>query len=62
MVDCGRLDDPINGSVTFRFNLTTFNSVATYSCNTGFTLVGNISRICQIDGNWSDTAPICTRK
>jgi len=36
--DCDNLDDPSNGQVT----LTVFGSVASYECDTGFSLVGNV--------------------
>ena len=57
-VDCGNLTDPANGSVT-RTSGTTFGQTATYSCNTGYNLVGNSIRTCQATGNWSGGAPTC---
>ena len=56
-IDCGDLDDPPNGQVTLTG--TTFGSMATYECDSGFTLVGNQVRTCEDDGNWSGTEPIC---
>ena len=35
-------------------------TVATYTCNQGFNLQGERERMCQIDGTFSGTAPICT--
>ena len=58
VVDCGNLMDPANGAVSL--TTTTYNSVATYSCNDGYTLVGDTSRTCLDDGSWSGTAPTCT--
>ena len=57
VVDCSTLENPINGVVTFAN--TTFGSVATYSCNRGFVLDGNKTRVCQEDGLWSYEAPEC---
>ena len=57
VVDCGRLFDPRNGDVSFR--TTTFNSRAAYSCNNGFLLVGQTTRVCQSNGEWSGKAPVC---
>ena len=37
-----------------------FNGVATYSCNTGYTLSGSATRSCLSSGTWSGSAPICT--
>ena len=53
-VDCGSLTDPGNGSVTL-----TVGTTATYSCNTGYNLVGDSTRTCQATGKWSGSAPTC---
>ena len=58
--DCGQLQDPEYGEVTITG--TTTGSVATYSCNKGFKLTGNVNRICLVTGQWSRTAPTCQRK
>ena len=57
-VDCGSLTDPGNGSVTLTVG-TTSGQTATYSCNTGYNLVGDSTRTCQATGNWSGSAPTC---
>ena len=57
-VDCGSLPDPANGSVNHTAG-TTFRENATYSCNTGYDLVGNSTRTCQAEGNWSWSEPTC---
>ena len=54
-VDCGSLTDPANGQV----DLTSFGQTATYSCNTGYNLVGDSTRTCEATGNWSGSAPTC---
>ena len=36
--------------------------VATYSCDTGFNLVGMPQRVCQSDGTWSGSEPTCEGK
>ena len=41
---------------------TTFGSVANYSCDNGYELVGPSTRMCQANGSWSDTAPSCKGK
>ena len=58
VVDCSSLTDPANGSVTHTAGKT-FRQTATYSCNTGYTLVGDSSRTCQATGNSSGSAPSC---
>ena len=57
-VDCGNLTDPANGSVNHTAG-TTFGQTATYSCDTGYNLVGDSTRTCQATGNWSGSAPTC---
>ncbi len=37
----------------------TYGDIATYSCNSGFTLSGSSTRSCQADTTWSGTAPTC---
>ena len=59
-VDCGPLTNPDNGRVDTPQG-TTFNQVATYSCNNGYLLVGNMTRVCQVDGRWSGTDPFCCK-
>ena len=58
-VDCGNLPNPANGQVTTTG--TTFGQNATYSCNTGYNLMGDSTRTCQATGNWSGSAPTCER-
>ena len=36
--------------------------VATYTCDDGFILVGDPTRICRDDGTWSGEEPTCERK
>ena len=36
--------------------------VATYTCDPGFILVGDPTRICRDDGTWSGEEPTCERK
>lgn len=38
------------------------NSLATYKCDRNFNLIGNAVRICQADGTWNGTNPICKGK
>ena len=57
-VDCDSLTDPTNGQITLTAG-TTLGQNATYSCNTGYNLVGESTRTCQASGNWSESAPTC---
>ena len=59
-VDCGSLDSPSNGNVSL--SGTTFQSVAQYSCDMGYLLVGMESRQCQANRTWSGESPVCEGK
>ena len=60
---CLTLTDPTNGMITFGTDMTAdfeFMTTATYSCDTGYALVGgDIMRTCVGDREWNGTAPIC---
>ena len=58
VVDCRTLNTTMNGQVNHP-NGTTFGQTATYSCNTGYNLVGDSTRMCQADGMWSGSEPTC---
>ena len=58
VVDCGTLNAITNGQVNHP-NGTTFGQTATYSCDTGYNLVEDITRTCQANGVWSGIAPSC---
>ena len=58
VVDCGTLNTPTNGQVSHPDG-TTFRQTATYSCNTGYNLVGDSTHMCQADGIWSGSEPTC---
>ena len=57
-VDCVTLPDPANGRVSHTAG-TTFGQIATYSCNQGYNLMGDGTRMCQATGVWSGSAPTC---
>ncbi len=67
VVKCPHIPSPQNGHVDFAeddvapFDLGT---VATYSCESGFALMGNEERTCAVNGDdpvgvWSLTEPSC---
>jgi hypothetical protein len=56
---CPGLEPPQNGSVSAP--VTDLGATASYQCASGFTLVGDVSRTCQVDGTWSGTAPTCVQ-
>jgi sushi, von Willebrand factor type A, EGF and pentraxin domain-containing protein 1 len=55
--NCGPLLGPTNGTVSAA--VTTFGSMATYTCNGGYTASGPLTRTCQAAGTWSGVAPSC---
>ena len=65
LVDCGPPGTPDNGAVTL-FNDTLEDSIAVYSCNFGFRLVGDMERICQFSrftsAMWTGEVSECIRE
>ena len=57
-VNCGTLTYPTRGRVSHTGG-TTYGKTATYSCYTGYRLVGSSSRTCQATRVWSGSAPTC---
>ena len=57
-MNCGSLTDPANGSVNHTAG-TTFGQTATYSCDIGYSLVGDSTRTCQASGEWNRSEPSC---
>ena len=57
-VDCSPLPGPANGRVDHTAG-TTFGQTATYSCNTGYNLIGGSTRTCQATGEWNASIPTC---
>ena len=43
-------------------NGTFVTSVATFTCDEGYELMGDRQRVCQLDGTWSNMVPTCERK
>ena len=62
-VDCGPLPDVEHGAIELVNASTTFGSQAMYTCEEDFKIhSGRQPRLCQEDGTWSGTAPVCERK
>ena len=56
-VECQALLNPPNGRVTTTGII--LGSIAIYNCDFGYSAVGNITRVCLSNGNWSGSVPIC---
>ena len=54
---CPDLTKPTNGIVTMTGN--SVGDTATYSCETGYVVVGVETLACEDDGAWSDPPPVC---
>lgn len=68
-ITCSPLSSVTNGNIVYSRDTTTtftFSTVATYSCNEGFLLLGNNEQRCSGDGSsvnglWSGgSTPVCT--
>jgi hypothetical protein len=57
VVDCGAAPNLANA--IFTTTGTTYNSTVTYTCKTGYSMVGTPTRTCLTDGTWSTPAPSC---
>ena len=57
LVSCSMPKDPSSGKVTVRSNGTV--STAEYSCNFGYALIGESTRVCNTDGVWINSEPVC---
>ena len=57
---CRELSNPANGQVDD--DERRIGDIAIYSCNSGYTLVGAETRVCQAGGIWSESAPTCERE
>jgi len=58
--DCGDQDHPDNGRV--KYFSTNYKTLASYTCDPGYDLVGNNVRQCEADAFWDSTAPTCEPK
>lgn len=58
--ECPALTTPINGEVSA--NQTQTGNVAVYTCNEGYILEGEATRMCSSFGTWSGSAPLCVPK
>lgn len=56
-VECPSPENPANGRAVFTRQA--YNSVVSYECNYGYSLVGDATRRCGADRRWSGHKPSC---
>ena len=59
---CSDLPRLMNGVITYTDGLADsrpINTIATFTCDNGYTLTGGSFRACLNDGTWDGTAPTC---
>ena len=66
-VSCSDLPNPANGQVSVNDINNVEGSIASYSCDSSYNLIGNAMRTCQnvgspTSGEWSGSDPTCQRK
>ena len=55
--------DPNNGMINCSLgddNITSYEDICSFTCNTGYELSGSCERTCQSDGSWSGSPVSCT--
>ncbi|KAI8485711.1 hypothetical protein Bbelb_365450 [Branchiostoma belcheri] len=57
VVQCLVLTSPTNGAVS---GSNSYGDVLSFTCDTGYNLVGSTTLTCQSDGTWSGSSPTCT--
>ena len=57
-VECEVPPDPGNGKAVY--TSFAYNSVVSYECKAGYTIIGDKTRRCGADGKWSGQTPLCT--
>ena len=57
-IPCTSLPELQNGVI----NLDLAAKTVTYTCNTGYDLIGNAMRTCMLDGTWTGTDSTCMGK
>ena len=58
MVDCGDPGDPYGGYRHIATD-TNYQSIVTYTCKPDHHLEGEDSQVCQANGQWSGSKPVC---
>ena len=62
IVHCSNLTQPNNGVINCSLGddgVPSYKDTCNFTCNTGYELTGNTSRICRSDGTWSSNETFC---
>ena len=62
LVTCPSLTDPNNGVINCSLGddeVPSYEDTCYFTCNTGYKLTDNDTRICQSDGSWSGSDAVC---
>ena len=59
ITDCGEIQVPVHGSVSYSSNRTTYQEVATFACDYGYFVSHDVKRTCEASGIWNGTTPDC---
>ena len=57
---CGARTAPLHGRISCS-NRDKYNSKCSYSCDSGYELIGSDETDCQADGHWSYPSPKCVK-
>ena len=64
LVPCPLLADPSNGMISCSLGgngVPNPGESCTFTCNSGYELMGNVMRTCGNDGSWSGSDATCSR-
>ena len=64
LVQCPLLTTPNNGMIDCSLGddgVPFYEDTCSFTCNTGYELIGSDTRTCQSNGNWSGSVDICRR-
>ena len=62
VISCPILDDPMFGSVSYESEEREVGSIASYSCQDHYTLIGATNVTCLETSLWSEGVPTCERE
>ena len=64
LVLCSLLTNPNNGVINCSLGddrVPSYEDTCSFTCNTGYELIGSDARTCQSDGSWSGSDYVCRR-